>query len=65
MVSLFPSNAGDHGYTWSCETRDYEIGICCSSEKHGALRGKRKDWLARHRDMSGWSDMSTRGLLFQ
>jgi predicted LPLAT superfamily acyltransferase len=31
-----------------------------------ALRNKSKDWLARNQNnVSEWSDMSTRGLLFQ
>jgi hypothetical protein len=31
-----------------------------------ALRRKTKDWLARNQNnVSEWSDMSTRGLLFQ
>jgi hypothetical protein len=34
--------------------------------KHAALRRKSKDWLARNQNnVSEWSDMSTRGLLFQ
>ena len=36
------------------------------SAKHAALRRKSKDWLARNQtNISEWSDMSTRGLLFQ
>ena len=26
------------------QTKDYEIGICCFSAKHAALRRKSKDW---------------------
>jgi len=38
----------------------------CFSAKHGALRRKNKDWLARNRDnVSEWSDMSIHGLLVQ
>jgi hypothetical protein len=34
--------------------------------EHTALRNKSKDWLARNQNnVSEWSDMSTRGLLFQ
>ena len=48
------------------QTKDYEIGICCFTAKHAALRRKSKDWLARNRDnVSEWDDMSTRRLLFQ
>jgi hypothetical protein len=50
----------------SGQTNDYAIGICCFSAKHAALRSRSKDWLARNQDnVSEWSDMSTRGLLFQ
>jgi hypothetical protein len=42
------------------QTKDYEIGICCFSAKHTALRRKSKDWLARNQNnVSKWSDMST------
>jgi hypothetical protein len=45
----------------SVQTKDYEIGICCFSAKHAALRRKCKDWLARNQDkVSEWSDMSIR-----
>jgi hypothetical protein len=43
-----------------------KFGICCFSAKYTALRSKSKDWLARNQDnVSEWSDMSVRGLLFQ
>jgi len=42
------------------------IGICCFSTKHAALRSNNKDWLARNQDnVSEWGDISIRGLLFQ
>ena len=45
---------------------DYKIGICCFSVKQAALRRKSKDWSVRNQnDVSEWSDMSTRRLLFQ
>ena len=54
------------------QTKDYEIGICCFSAKHAALRRERereresKDWLARNQNnVSDWGDMSIHGLLFQ
>jgi len=63
MVSILASSAVDRG---SGQTKDYKIGICCFSTKHAALRSKSKGWLARNQDnVSEWSDMSTRGLLFQ
>ena len=32
----------------SGQTKDYEIGICCFSTKHAALRRNSKDWLTRN-----------------
>ena len=66
MVSVLVSSVVERGFeTWSSQTNDYEIGICCFSAKHTALRRKSKDWLARNQNnVSEWSDMSTCGLLF-
>ena len=67
MVSLLASSVVDLVFERprSDQTKDYEIGICCFSAKHAALRSKSKDWLARNQNnASEWSDMSTRGLLF-
>jgi hypothetical protein len=66
MVSVLVSSVVERGFeTWSSQTNDYEIGICCFSAKHAALRRKSKDWLARNQNnVSEWSDMSTCGLLF-
>jgi len=67
MVSILVSSAVDRGFEpCSGQTKDYNIGICCFSAKHTALRRKSKDWLARNQDnVSDWSDMFHRGLLFQ
>jgi hypothetical protein len=67
MVSVLTSSAVDRGIEpRSGQTRDYKIGICCFSAKHAALRRKSKDWLDRNQNnVSEWSDMSTRGLLFR
>ena len=67
MVSVLASSAVDRGLeSRSGQTKDYEIGICCFSAKHAALRRKSKDWLVRNQNnVSEWSDMSHRGLLFQ
>ena len=67
MVSVFTSSAVDRGFELrSGQTKDYTIGICCFSAKHAAIRRKSKDWLARNQsNVSEWSDMSIRGLLFQ
>jgi hypothetical protein len=67
MVCVLASSAVDRGFEpQSGQTKDYKIGICCFSAKHAALRRKSKDWLARNQNnVSEWSDISTRGLLFQ
>ena len=51
MVSVLASSAVDRGFeSRSGQTKDYEIGICCFSDKHAALRRKNKEWLPRNRD---------------
>ena len=67
MVSVLASSTVDRVFEpRSGQTKDYKLGICCFSAKHAALRRKSKDWLARYQNnVSEWSDMSTRGLLFQ
>ena len=67
MVNVLASSAVDRGFELrSGQTKDYKIGISCFSAKHAALRRKSKDWLARNQNnVSEWSDMSTRRLLFQ
>jgi hypothetical protein len=67
MVSVLASSAVDRGFEpWSSQTKDYKIGMCCFTAKHAALMRKNKDWVARNQNnVSEWSDMSTRGLLFQ
>ena len=50
----------------SGQTKDYNIGIWCFCAKHATLRRKSKDLSARNQNnVSEWSDMPTRGLLFQ
>jgi hypothetical protein len=67
MISVPPSSKVDRGFEpRSGQIKDYEISICCFSAKHASLRRKNKDWLARNqKNVSEWSDMSTRTLLFQ
>ena len=68
MVGMFASSAVDLGFDpQPGQTKDYKIGICCISADHAALRRKSKDWLAwnHQNNVSEWSDMSTRRLLFQ
>ena len=67
MVSVHASSAVDRGFEpRSGQTKDYNIGICCFSGNHAALRRKSKDWSDQNQsNVSEWSDMSTRGLFFQ
>ena len=64
---MFASSAVDLGFELrSGQTKDYEIGVCCFSAKHTALRKKSKYWFAQNQNnVSEWNDMFTRGLLFQ
>jgi hypothetical protein len=51
---------------WSCQSKDYEICICCFSAKNSVLRSKSKDWLARNQDnVPKWDNMSICRQLFQ
>ena len=67
MVSVLASKAVEHGFeSRSGQTKDYQIGISCFSAKHAALRRKSRNWLVRNQNnVSEWSDMFIRGLLFQ
>ena len=67
MGSVFASSVVDRGFEpRSGKTKDYAFGICCFSAKHASLRRKSKDWLDRKQNkLSEWSDISTRGMLFQ
>ena len=48
---MLASNSLDRGFEHcSGQTKDYEIGMCCFSATHAALRGEDKDWLARNQD---------------
>jgi hypothetical protein len=60
MVSVLASSVVDRGFERrSCQTKYYEIGICCSSSSHESLRRKSNDWLARNEDnVSEWDDIS-------
>ena len=62
MVSMLTSSVVDRGFEpQSGQTKDYEIGICCFSAKHTALRRKSKDcWLGiRIMCPSGMTRLST------
>ena len=67
MVSVLTWSVVDRVFEpRSDQTNDDTIGICCFSAKQEALSRKSKDWLARNQNnVSEWSDMSIRGLLFQ
>jgi len=64
---MLASSAVDHGFQpLSGRTKDYKISICHLSAKDAAFRSKSKDWLAQNQDnVSEWSNMSTREILFQ
>jgi hypothetical protein len=65
MVGILAWSAVDRGFKPRSGYKDYKIGIFCFSSKHAALRRKSKDWLDRNENnVSEWSDMSTRRLLF-
>jgi hypothetical protein len=67
MVRVLASIAVNRGFEpLSAQTKYYQIGICCFSAKHTALRRESKDWFVRNQDnVSGWGDMSICGRLFQ
>ena len=67
IVNVLASSAVDHGFKPRLgQAKDYKIGIACFSAKHAALKSKSKDWLAcNENNVSEWSDMSIRRLLFQ
>ena len=67
MVNVLISSAVDREFEpRSGQTKDYKNGICCFSAKYAALRRKSKYWLAQNQNnVSEWSHMSARGLLYQ
>ena len=67
MVSMLDSSAVDRGLeARSGQAKDYSIGMCCFTAKHASLLRKSKDCLARNQNnVPEWSNISTRGLLFQ
>ena len=66
MVRVLASSAVGRGFEpRSCQTKGYTIVICCFSAKHSTLSRKSKDWLVPiQNNVSEWSDMNIRGLLF-
>jgi hypothetical protein len=48
-----------------CQAKDYRISICCIFVKHTALRSKETLVVWNQNIVSGWSDLSALGLLFQ
>jgi hypothetical protein len=67
MVIVIASSVVDGGFDHrSGQTKDHEIGMCCFSAKHAALRKKSKYWFVRNQNnVSEWTDMSTHWLLVQ
>jgi hypothetical protein len=52
-VSVLASRAVDCCFeSRSGQTKDYKIGICCFSAKHGSLRRKSKDWFENNQRWS-------------
>ena len=48
IVRVLALGAVDRGFELrSGQTKDYEIGICCFSARHAALKCKSKVWLIR------------------
>ena len=65
MVSLNCGRSWVHAMVMSNQRLKNGTGICCFSARHAVLRGKNKDWFIRNHDnVSDWSDISTRKLLF-
>ena len=60
---MFALNVVDHGIELrSGQTKNYNIGICCFSANHAALRSKNKDQLVRNQNnVFEWRDISTHG----
>ena len=51
MVSVLASSVVDREFEHSSGlTKDHNIGICCFSVKHAALRRRIKDWLSQNQD---------------
>ena len=66
MVSVLTSSAVDRGVRALVGSNQRLKLVFVVSVKHAELRRKSKDWLARNQNnVSEWSSMSTRGLLFQ
>ena len=63
---MLASSAVDRGFkSRSDQTKDYQLVFVAYYGKHAKLRRKSKDWLAWNQDnVSEWSDMYIRGLLF-
>jgi hypothetical protein len=67
MVCMLTSSAVDRGFEPGLgQIKNYNIGICCVSTEHAALKRKSKDWLIQNGDnVFEWGAMSIRELLFQ
>jgi hypothetical protein len=67
IVNVFASSKYSRSFEpLSGQAKHYKIDICCFSAKHATLKRKNKVWLTQNQEnVSEWSDMSTRGLLFQ
>jgi len=55
MISMLASSVIDRGFDSRATTKMNEIGICCFSAKHAALRRRIKYWLDAYQDnVSEW-----------
>jgi len=61
MVSVFAASALVHGF----DHKDHNIGMCCFSAKHVALRSKTITELRKQDNVSELSDMFTLGLFLR
>lgn len=67
LVIVLALNAADCWFDLgSSRTKNNNIGICCFSAQHVALRRTIKEWLSRtQNNVPDWRDISTRVLLIQ
>jgi hypothetical protein len=62
IVIVLASSVVERGFVpRSYQTKEYEIGICCFSAKHAALRRKSKVWLARNQN--NWNSLPLNTML--
>ena len=51
IANVLASSAVDSGIdSWSGQTKNYKISICCFCARHRTLSGQSKDWFALNQD---------------